>query len=174
VRELMANLGFRTMDEMVGRVDRLDARAAVRHWKAKGLDLSPILVEPAGPGAEARRCTVRQDHGLERALDNTLIAAAAPALEDGRPVELRLPIRNVNRTVGTMLGAEVSRRYGGAGLPEDTIRVHFDGSAGQSFGAFVPRGLTLTLEGDANDYFGKGLSGGKIIVYPPRQATFNS
>ncbi|MEO7193095.1 MAG: glutamate synthase large subunit [Vicinamibacterales bacterium] len=172
VRELMAQLGFRTMDEMIGRVDRLDVRRAVQHWKAKGLDLTPILQEPAGGPAAARRCMVSQDHGLAQALDNQLITAAAPALQDARPVELRSAIRNVNRTVGTMLGAEVSRRYGGEGLAEDTIRIHFDGSAGQSFGAFVPRGMTMALEGDANDYFGKGLSGGKLIVYPPKAARF--
>jgi glutamate synthase (ferredoxin) len=171
-RELMAELGFRTIDEMVGRVDRLDVRRAVDHWKARGLDLSPMLHDPAvGPGA-ARRRVIAQDHGLDRALDNELIRRCEPALARRRPVELRLPIRNVHRTVGTMLGAEVTRRFGGRGLSDDTIRLTFDGSAGQSFGAFVPRGMTLTLEGDANDYFGKGLSGGRLIVRPPRAATF--
>jgi len=172
VRELMASLGFRTMDEMIGRVDRLDVRQAVTHWKAKGLDLSPILAEPKVDPKAARRCVVRQDHGLARALDRQLIRECAPALERGERVSLRLPIRNVNRTVGTMLGAEVSRRYGGAGLPENTIHLHFTGSAGQSFGAFIPRGMTLALEGDSNDYFGKGLSGGVLSVSPPAGSTF--
>ena len=172
VRELMAELGFRTMDEMIGRVDRLDVRSAVSHWKAKGLDLSPILAEPAVPAAAHRRCVERQDHGLAKALDNRLIDECAPALDDARRVQLTLPIRNVNRTVGTMLGSELTRRYGGAGLPDDTIRIHFDGSAGQSFGAFIPHGITLELEGDANDYFGKGLSGGRLAVFPSRKATF--
>jgi glutamate synthase (ferredoxin) len=172
VRELMAELGFRTIDEMIGRVDRLDVRKAVDHWKAGGLDLSTILHEPDMPATVARRRVTSQDHGLDQALDNTLIERCRPALTTRKRVDLRLPIRNVNRTVGTMLGAEVTRRFGGLGLPDDTIRLHFDGSAGQSFGAFVPRGLTLELEGDANDYFGKGLSGGKLIVFPSKQATF--
>jgi glutamate synthase (ferredoxin) len=164
----MAQLGFRTMDEMIGRVDRLNFRKAVDHWKAKGLDYSSILHD-AAPGGP-RHQMVAQDHGLERALDNDLIRRASAALEQGAPASFESPIRNVNRTVGTMLGYEVTRRFGGAGLPDDTIRIKFTGSAGQSFGAFVPRGITLTLEGDSNDYIGKGLSGGKIIVYPPRAA----
>jgi glutamate synthase domain-containing protein 3 len=173
VRESMASLGFRTMDEMIGRVDRLDVRAAVEHWKARGLDLSTILYEPAMPADVARRCVTTQDHGLERSLDaTTLIPACRDAIEHAKPVELRLPIRNVNRTVGTTLGYEITRRWGGEGLPDDTVRVHFRGSAGQSFGAFVPRGVTLTLEGDANDYWGKGLSGGRLVVFPPRHARF--
>jgi glutamate synthase (ferredoxin) len=172
VREIMAELGFRTIDEMVGRVDCLDIRAAVAHWKASGLDLSPILRESGAVAGTSRRRTTEQDHGLASALDNTLIAACQPALTDAAPVEFQLPIRNVHRTVGTMLGSEITRRYGAAGLPDDTIRLTFRGSAGQSFGAFVPRGLTLTLDGDANDYFGKGLSGGRLIVYPPRTSTF--
>ncbi|MBI1847722.1 MAG: glutamate synthase large subunit, partial [Candidatus Rokubacteria bacterium] len=172
VREYMARLGFRTMDEMIGRVDRLDFAAALDHWKAKGLDLSSILHQPDMPASVARRCVVAQDHGLERALDNTLIARCAEALEHGKPVEFALPIRNVNRTVGTMLGYELTRRHGGQGLPDGTIRVHFTGSAGQSFGAFVPRGISFTLEGDANDYWGKGLSGGTLTVFPPRRSTF--
>ena len=172
VREYMAQLGFRTMDEMIGRVDRLKARDAIDHWKAKGLDYSAILHQPPmAPGA-ARRCTRAQDHGLDQALDNELIAACAEALEQRQPVALSRPIRNAHRAVGTMLGYEVTRRWGGAGLPEDTIGVRFTGSAGQSFGAFVPRGITLSLEGDANDYVGKGLSGGRIAVFPPRDATF--
>jgi glutamate synthase (ferredoxin) len=172
VREYMAALGFRTMDEMIGRVERLNFRKAVDHWKARGLDLSSILHQPEVAVDAPRRRVRAQDHGLEEALDNGLIARCSAALEHKTPVSLSLPIRNVNRTVGTMLGFEVTRRYGGEGLPDDTIRLHFTGSAGQSFGAFVPRGITLTLEGDSNDYIGKGLSGGKMIVYPPRQSTF--
>ena len=173
VREHMAKLGFRTMDEMIGRVDRLDFRAALDHWKARGLDLSAILHQPTVGPEVPRRRVVAQDHGLAKSLDATaLIPGCWEAIEHGTPVELSLPIRNVNRTVGTMLGYEITRRRGGAGLPDDTIRIHFTGSAGQSFGAFVPRGITLTLEGDANDYWGKGLSGGKLIVRPPRAATF--
>jgi glutamate synthase (NADPH) large chain len=172
-RELMAHLGFQTMDEMIGRADRLDVRPALDHWKARGLDLSPLLHRPdVGPDVAIRR-VVPQEHGLEASLDaTTLVPRCRPALETGAPVELRLPIRNVNRTVGTILGYEVTRRYGAAGLAEDTIRLHFTGSAGQSFGAFLPRGITLVLEGDANDYLGKGLSGGKIVAVPPREATF--
>ncbi len=173
VRELMAKLGFRTMDEMIGRVDRLEVQAAVDHWKARGLDLASILYQPqVGPEVAVRR-VVEQDHGLDRSLDvTTLLPMCQPAIERKEPVDVRLPIRNVNRTVGTILGAEVTRRYGAPGLPDDTIRIQFTGSAGQSFGAFVPHGITLTLEGDANDYVAKGLSGGKIIVFPPHDATF--
>jgi glutamate synthase (ferredoxin) len=172
VREYMARLGFRTMDEMIGRVDRLSVRAAVEHYKARGLDFSPILQEPAVPAGAPRRRLVSQQHGLETALDHDLIGACTEALEHRRPVSLARPIRNIHRAVGTMLGYEVTRRWGGQGLPDDTIRIHCAGSAGQSYGAFVPRGITLTLEGDANDYVGKGLSGGKLVVFPPRQATF--
>ncbi|HUM14639.1 MAG TPA: glutamate synthase large subunit [Candidatus Nitrosotalea sp.] len=173
VREYMAALGFRTIAEMVGRADRLDFQPALEHWKARGLDLSSILHQPDMPAEVARHCVTVQDHGLDRALDRTtLIPACQAAIEHGKPVQLSVPIRNVNRTVGTMLGYEITSRRGAEGLPEDTIRVHFTGSAGQSFGAFVPRGVTFTLEGDANDYWGKGLSGGKLIVHPPRQATF--
>ncbi len=170
VREWLARLGFRSLDEAIGRVDRLDTHAAVEHWKAAGLDLAPILVEPTSPWAQDRHQTKFQDHGLAQALDNTLIQLCEGALEDGRPVSLELPIRNVNRTVGTMLGCELTRRYGAAGLPDDTIEVRFTGSAGQSFGAFVPKGITLRLEGDANDYFGKGLSGGRLVLFPPLDA----
>jgi glutamate synthase (NADPH/NADH) large chain len=172
VREYMAELGFRTMDEMIGRVDRLDYTPAIDHWKAKGLDFSTILHQPQVAYDTLPRCVRQQDHRLERALDNELIAKSAAALEHRTPVSLRLPIRNVNRTVGTMLGYEVTRRYGSSGLPDDTIQLHFTGSAGQSFGAFVPKGITMTLEGDSNDYLGKGLSGGRLIIYPPLQATF--
>ncbi|HMM77999.1 MAG TPA: glutamate synthase large subunit [Gammaproteobacteria bacterium] len=173
VREYMAQLGFRTMDEMIGRADRIDVAQAINHWKAKGLDLSKILHQPPVGPETAIRCVRAQDHGLERSLDRTkIVPACRAALEERKPVTLDLKIRNVNRTVGTILGYEVTRRYGGEGLPEDTIRLNFEGSAGQSFGAFVPRGITMTLEGDANDYIGKGLSGGRLVVYPPRAATF--
>jgi glutamate synthase domain-containing protein 2/glutamate synthase domain-containing protein 1/glutamate synthase domain-containing protein 3 len=172
VREYMAELGFRTMDEMIGHVERLDYQPAIDHWKAKGLDFSAILHQPDVAYDTRPRCVRKQDHGLERALDNELITKCAEALEHRTPVALRMPIRNVNRTVGTMLGHELTRRYGSEGLPDDTIQLHFTGSAGQSFGAFVPKGITLTLEGDSNDYLGKGLSGGKLVVYPSREATF--
>ncbi|MEO8481342.1 MAG: glutamate synthase large subunit [Acidobacteriota bacterium] len=174
VRELMAALGFRTIDEMIGRADRLNVRPAVTHWKAKGLDLSPILQAPDTTIDTPHRCVVQQDHGLEKALDNRLLAECEAALTDRTPVRLRMPIRNVNRTVGTMLGSELTRRQGSGGLPDDTIHIHFDGSAGQSFGAFIPKGITLELEGDANDYFGKGLSGGRLIVYPSKASTFQA
>jgi glutamate synthase (ferredoxin) len=173
VRELMAQLGFRTLNEMVGRTDKIEMAQAIDHWKARGIDLSNILYQPDVPASVGRYCQIGQDHGLDKALDNTtLLDLCRPALERKERVEATLPIRNVNRVVGTILGSEVSRRYGPDGLPEDTIKLHFRGSAGQSFGAFVPQGITLTLEGDSNDYIGKGLSGGKIIVYPPREATF--
>ena len=172
VREWLAQLGFCTMDEAIGRVDRLEMNEALDHWKARGLDFSSILYSPPVPGRVSRRCTIAQDHGLQQALDYKLIDHAREALEGGAPVEFRLPIRNVHRTVGAMLSGEVARRYGSPGLPEDTIRFHFTGSAGQSFGAFLANGVTLTLEGDANDYVGKGLSGGKLIVYPSKKATF--
>ncbi len=169
----MAQLGFRTLAEMIGRVDRLNVKKAVDHWKARGLDFTQILYQPpAGPDVAIRQVRA-QDHGLENSLDMvTILPLTREALESKKPVDIILPIRNVNRTVGTILGSEVSRRYGAEGLPEDTIRIHFNGSAGQSFGAFLPNGITFTLEGDANDYIGKGLSGGKLIVYPPRQASF--
>ncbi len=170
VREHLAQLGFRSLEEAIGHVEMLDTRAAVSHWKASGLDLTPILESPTvAPGASLHQ-SVAQDHGLDRALDKELIALCAPALESGEPVRAQLSIRNVNRTVGTMLGAEVTRRHGGAGLPEGTIDLTFTGSAGQSFGAFLPAGVTLRLEGDANDYVGKGLSGGRVIVRPDRSA----
>ena len=174
VREYLARLGFRTLEEIIGRADLLDTVEAVEHWKASGLDLSPILYTPPLPEGAALSCVTRQDHGLEKALDNTLIQLAEGALEEGRSVHLDLPIRNVNRTVGTMLGYEVTRRWGGEGLPENTIDVSFRGSAGQSFGAFLPRGVTLRLAGDANDYLGKGLSGGRLIVRPPAEARFTA
>jgi glutamate synthase (ferredoxin) len=167
----MAQLGFRTVDEMIGRSDLLDMNQAIGHFKTKGLDFSNIFLRPDPAGAKVYRAT-EQDHGLEKALDQKLLPLAAPALKKGKPVSIEMPIQNVNRTVGTILGSELTRKYGGAGLPDDTIRIKFHGSAGQSFGAFVPRGMTLTLEGDANDYVGKGLSGGKVIVYPPKTSTF--
>jgi glutamate synthase domain-containing protein 2/glutamate synthase domain-containing protein 1/glutamate synthase domain-containing protein 3 len=172
LRELMSQMGFRRVDEMVGRVDMLDMRQAVEHWKAAGLDLSSILFSPEAPARVGRRCTAAQDHGLASALDYQLIEMCQEALEARRPVDFTLPVRNVHRAVGTMLSGEVARRYGSEGLPEDTIRLRFTGSAGQSFGAFLARGVTLILEGDANDYTGKGLSGGKLIVYPPRESCF--
>ncbi len=172
LRELMAQLGFRKVEEMIGRSDLLDGNKALAHWKSRGLDLSPIFYRPeVGPEVATRRIRP-QDHGLDRVLDNTLIQRSKQALENKKPVEFEMPIQNVNRAVGTMLGSEVTRRYGREGLPEETIQIHFIGSAGQSFGAFVPRGITLTVEGDTNDYVGKGLSGGKIIVYPPQKSTF--
>jgi glutamate synthase (ferredoxin) len=173
IREYMAKLGFRTLNEMVGRSDKIEMKRAVEQCKANGLDYSAILYRPdVGPDV-GRYCQIPQNHGLENALDNqVLLDLAAPALERGEKVKATLPIRNTNRVVGTILGSEVTRRFGPQGLPEDTIDFHFQGSAGQSFGAFVPRGVTLELEGDANDYFGKGLSGGKMILYPPTGSTF--
>ena len=172
VRELLAQLGFRSLDEAIGQAELLDVERAVDHWKARGLDLEPILHVPSLPEGTARRQMIEQDHGLAQALDVKLIELCAPALERGEPVRAALTIRNVNRTVGTMLGSEVTRRHGGAGLPDETIDLTFTGSAGQSFGAFVPSGITLRLEGDANDYVGKGLSGGRVVVRPDRSATF--
>ena len=172
VREYLAELGFRSLDEAVGHAELLDTRQAVDHWKAAGLDLSPLLVVPELPEGTPLRRVRTQDHGLESALDQTLIQLCEGALLDARPVTLELPVRNVNRTVGTMLGSMVTRRFGGEGLPDGTIDLTFGGSAGQSFGAFLPRGITMRLFGDANDYVGKGLSGGRIVVRPSREATF--
>jgi glutamate synthase (NADPH/NADH) large chain len=172
VRELLASLGFRSVAEAIGHAELLDTSDAVEHWKASGLDLTPILHVPVLPEGAPLHNTTTQDHRLDRALDTRLIEASSPALERREPVALSYPISNVNRTVGTMLGSELTRRWGGEGLPDDTITIRFRGSAGQSFGAFVPRGMTLRLEGDANDYLGKGLSGGRIIVQPDRDATF--
>ncbi|WP_127572674.1 glutamate synthase large subunit [Georgenia faecalis] len=170
VRELLASLGLRSIEEAVGQVDLLDTRAAIEHWKASGLDLAPILAQvPPAPGSALHQVK-SQDHGLDKALDQWLIAEAADALEGGRPVRIEGRIRNVNRTVGTMLGHEVTKRYGAAGLPDGTIDVTLTGSAGQSFGAILPAGITLRLFGDANDYVGKGLSGGRVVVRPDTQA----
>ncbi|CAB4579941.1 unannotated protein [freshwater metagenome] len=173
VRELLAQLGFKSLDDAIGHVELLDVVEAVDHWKAAGLDLQPLFFRPTDVDS-ALHHTTQQDHGLAKALDNQLIAAAAPALENREPVIGRYEIRNVNRTVGTMLGAEITRKFGGDGLPDETIRFLFSGSAGQSLGAFIPRGLTLIVEGDANDYVGKGLSGGKIVIRPDRNSTFNA
>ena len=172
VREVLASLGLRSLDEAIGRVDLLDVDTAVRHWKAAGLDLSTVLAQPDVPATTVRRQTVLQDHGLEKALDHVFMGECAPALADATPVTLELPITNVDRTVGTLLGSEISRRHGAAGLPDDTISLTFTGSAGQSFGAFVPRGVTMRLLGDANDYLGKGLSGGRLVVRPPEGSPF--
>ncbi|MDP9823473.1 glutamate synthase large subunit [Nocardioides massiliensis] len=174
VREYLAELGFRSIDEAIGHVDAIDTQDAVDHWKAAGLDLTPILHQPELPEGAALRNTTSQDHGLDKALDNELIRLCADALDKGEPVRAQVEVRNVNRTVGTMLGHEVTKRYRGEGLPDGTIDITFTGSAGQSFGAFVPRGITLRLEGDANDYVGKGLSGGRIVVRPDRSATFEA
>ncbi|MCZ6554758.1 MAG: glutamate synthase-related protein, partial [Candidatus Dadabacteria bacterium] len=173
IREIMAELGFRTINEMIGRTDKLEVRRVVDHWKAQGIDLSDVIYQPDVPSDYGRYSQIEQDHGLDEALDNKiLLDICKPTLEKGEPVEAILPIRNINRTVGTILGSELTRRYGKDGLPEETVRLHFKGSAGQSFGAFVPKFMTLILEGDSNDYIGKGLSGGKIIVYPPKGSTF--
>jgi glutamate synthase (ferredoxin) len=183
VRQLMAQLGFRRFEEMVGQTERLEMRPVVDHWKSRGLDLSPILSPPeewhgedaghSNQKADGRYHQIDQQHGLEETLDfRTLLRLCQPALDSERPVRATLPIHNTNRTVGTMVGSEVTRRFGAEGLAEDTIRLRFQGSAGQSFGAFIPKGVTLVLEGDANDYLGKGLSGGKIIVYPPPGSPF--
>ncbi len=173
LREHMAELGFRTVEEMVGHPERLEMRRAVAHWKARNLDFSRILFQPKVPQEWARTCQIAQDHGIEQSLDVTrILDLCRPAIEKGKRVEAVVPIRNVNRVAGTITGSEVTRRWGAAGLPDDTIRLTFQGSAGQSFGAFVPPGMTLVLEGDANDYLGKGLSGGRIVVRPPEGATF--
>jgi glutamate synthase (NADPH/NADH) large chain len=172
VREHLAALGLRSLDDAVGRVDLLDSRRAVEHWKASGLDLAPVLAQPEVPGGGARRRVTSQDHGLEKALDHTLVSMSSDALERQEPVRITLPVRNVNRTVGTILGHEVTKRHP-QGLPDGTIDVTLTGSAGQSLGAFVPKGITLRLFGDTNDYLGKGLSGGRLVVRPDRAATLS-
>ncbi len=172
LRQIMAKLGFRTINEMVGRVDKLKIHKAVEHWKAKGLDLAPLLKMPEVGPEVPRYCVQKQDHGIAEILDRKLIEQCKPAIDRGQKVTLELPIRNLNRTVGTMLSSQVSKKYGQDGLPADTITIKFNGSAGQSFGAFLSRGITLILEGESNDYIGKGLSGGKIIVFPPKNAIY--
>ena len=173
MREIMAALGFRTIDEMVGRTDRLEPKKAVAQWKAAGIDLTPILHQPDVGPEVGQYCQIPQDHGLDKALDTTtLLEMAKPALENGDKVEATVPIGNLNRVTGTILGSELTRRYGPHGLPEDTIKIKFQGAAGQSFAAFTPKGMTLEVEGDANDYFGKGLSGSKLALYPPAGSTF--
>ena len=172
VRQLLAQLGFKKLEDAIGQVELLDTKSAIDHWKANGLDLSPLLIAPKDNSP--RRNLTKQDHGLVNALDNELIKLSADALNKATPVRLEMPVRNVNRTVGTMLGAEITRKYGGSGLPADTIDITFHGSAGQSFGAFVPSGLTLRLYGDSNDYVGKGLSGGRVIIRPDEKAKFLS
>jgi len=175
VREHLAALGFRSIAEAVGHAEVLETRAAIEHWKANGLDLTPILAPAENPYVGQDLLNTRpQEHHLDEALDQEFIRRAEPALEVGWAINIDLPVRNVNRSVGTLLGSEVTRRYGGEGLPDDTIDITLHGSAGQSFGAFVPRGITLRLEGDANDYAGKGLSGGRIIIRPDRAATFKA
>jgi glutamate synthase domain-containing protein 3 len=175
VRVLMAGLGFRTMDEMVGRTDVLEPDPSLAlHWKASGMDLTNILYRPIVPKRISIRKTKAQDTELETALDHKLIALARHSLETKSPVVIDMPVRNVHRTVGTMLGGEVVRRFGPEGLPEDTIQVRFVGTAGQSFGAFLPKGITLFLEGDANDYLGKGLGGGRIVLFPPKQSSLTA
>ena len=175
-RQLMARLGFRSVDEMIGRSDVLQTDAAIRHWKSDGLDLAPILAPATKPHDDVEvRCTIPQDHGLEHALDNTVILQAAqPALEDKTPVTIESPVVNINRTVGTILSHEVAKRYGQEGLPEDTIHLKLTGSAGQSLGAWLAKGVSIELEGDANDYVGKGLSGGRIVIYPPAVSPFEA
>ena len=175
MREIMAQMGFRTVEEMIGRTDRLGQQRAQEHWKMKGVDLSAIFHQPTVAPTVGHFKIQEQDHGLEETLDHQLLLNLCDdAIKHGEPVKATLPIRNINRTVGTMVGSEVTRHHGAAGLPEDTIELTFEGSAGQSFGAFIPRGLKLTVSGDSNDYIGKGLSGGKIVVHPPDGSTFKA
>jgi glutamate synthase (NADPH) large chain len=174
VREIMAQLGYRTMNDMIGHVEALEVRKAVEHWKAKGIDLSAILHQPTVPLRVARRCVISQDHGLSEAIDYQLIEKTKDVIQTKTPLTLSMPIRNIHRTVGAMLSGVVARRCGADGLPDNTININFEGSAGQSFGAFLAKGITLTLEGDANDYVGKGLSGGKIVIYPPKNVTYTA
>jgi glutamate synthase (ferredoxin) len=175
LREIMAELGFRTVQEMVGRVDKLEARKAVDHWKARGLDLSPLLYQPPVGPEVGRYCQLEQDHGIAKSLDMTvLMDICKPAIERGEKVRATLPVKNINRVVGTIIGNEVTRKHGAAGLPADTIHLHFQGSSGQSLGAFMPHGMTIELEGDTNDYLGKGLSGGRIVLYPPKGSSFKA
>jgi glutamate synthase domain-containing protein 3 len=172
LRVIMAELGFRTVNEMVGHVECLETEKAINHWKAQGIDLTLLLQKPPVPARYGTHCTQKQDHALEKALDNELIEKILPRLKAGERVRMEVPIRNVQRTVGTMLSSEITRQFGADALEEDTVHLHLRGSAGQSFGAFSVKGLTLEVEGDGNDYFGKGCSGSKMIVYPDREATF--
>ena len=172
VREILASLGMKTLDEAIGRVEVLDIQDAIEHWKASGLDLSPLLHLPDIDPNAPRRCTREQDHGLAKALDQKLIELSQPALNGIESVRIDLPVRNVNRTVGTMLGSKITEKFGGVGLPDNTISITLRGSAGQSLGAFIPKGLTIKLFGDSNDYVGKGLSGGRIIVRPSETSNF--
>jgi len=175
LREIMAQLGFRTLNEMVGRADLLESRKAIEHWKAQGLDLSKILYQPQVGLEVGRYCTEEQDHGLEKSIDITqLLDICKPAIEAGKPVSGEIALTNIDRVVGTIVGNEITRKHGSKGLPEGTVNLRFTGSAGQSFGAFIPRGMTLELSGDANDYLGKGLSGGTLIVYPPKGSKFKA
>jgi glutamate synthase domain-containing protein 3 len=172
-RKIMAELGFRKIDDLIGRVDALHTEDAIKHWKTDGLDLTPILQPVQKPNDQTEvRCTRAQDHGLDLALDNKLVELAQTAIESGRPVRHELPIVNTNRTVGTILSHTIAKRWGESCLPDDTVHFKFNGSAGQSFGAFLAHGVTLELEGDANDYVGKGLSGGRIVIYPPKNSSF--
>jgi glutamate synthase (NADPH) large chain len=172
VREWMAQLGFRKVTEMIGRVDKIRPQKAIHHWKAKGIDLTSILQQPETAPGVATHCVESQNHGLEKALDHQLIESSRPALEGKHPVRINLPVRNIHRTVGTILSGEVARKFGPAGLPPDTIQIHLTGSAGQSFGAFLMKGISLHLEGESNDYLGKGIFGGRIVVVPPKESTF--
>jgi glutamate synthase domain-containing protein 3 len=172
LREIMAELGFAKVDDMVGRVDYLERAKDIEHWKAKEVDLSAILYRPDVGPEIATHCMTEQDHGLATKIDNKLVELAKPAIESGQKVKIEMPIRNIDRTATTMLSAEVSRKYGIEGLPRDTVQIKFAGSAGNSFAAFLAPGVSIELEGDANDYFGKGLSGGRIAVYPPKSSTF--
>ena len=173
IRETMAKLGFRTINEMVGRVDKLEMRQAIDHWKAKGLDYSKILYRPDVGPEVGTYCQMKQDHLLDRSLDmREILEQAQPAIQEGKPVEINLPIVNINRVVGTITGAEISRKYGAEALPEDTVKINLTGSAGQSLGAFCPKGMTFTVTGDTNDYLGKGLSGAKIVVRPDPESSF--
>jgi glutamate synthase (ferredoxin) len=175
LREIMASLGFRTINEMIGRTDKLTMVDAIEHSKAQGLDFSSIFHAIEVPETVGRYCQMKQDHELEKSLDmQELLTLCKPALYEGKKVSVSLPIKNTNRVVGTILGSEVSKIFGAKGLPDGTIDLNFTGSAGQSFGAFVPRGISLTLEGDSNDYIGKGLCGGKIVVYPHKESTFKA
>ena len=172
LRQIMAEMGFRTINEMVGRIDRLDSRKAIDHWKASGLDFSRLLKMPEVPDDIATYCCEEQDHGLDKALDNKLVELCAGAIETGAPVEIEMPISNANRAVGATLSYHIALKYGEDGLPEDTITARFKGSAGQSFAAFVAKGVTFHVEGDANDYFCKGLSGGNVTIRPPKESRF--